>query len=114
MRLKSHKKMFYYSQRIWRNKIISDGLANTQDDYVYYYIHPFGRLGRLNSRATMTEIRASIVDDDFLLHEDMEKLLVIYDNLSSLNLISWDDFDILCGGRENARSYYNKRFSNFI
>jgi hypothetical protein len=75
MGLKTHKKMFYYSKRIWRNKIISDGIANTQDDYVYYYIHPFGRLGRLNSRATMTEIRACIVDDDFLLHGDMEKLL---------------------------------------
>lgn len=47
--------MFYYNEWItlWHNKVINDGPSNIQDDYVYYYIHPFGRL---NIKATMSHI----------------------------------------------------------
>lgn len=116
--LQSHKEMFYYCMRTWRNKIIGkDETSNVQDGYVYYYIHPFGRLGRLKRRATITHIRSSTVGVDYFLHKDMEKLLGIYNNLSSLThpgsgsqVTSWAEYDTLCGGRDRAREYYYHRF----
>jgi len=116
--LQSHKEMFYYCMRTWRVKIIGeDETSIVQDGYVYYYIHPFGRLGRLKRRATIAQIRSSTVGVDYFLHKDMEELLRIYHNLSSLThpdsgsqVSSWAEYDTLCGGRDNAREYYYLRF----
>ena len=116
--LQSHKEMFYYCMRTWRVKIIGeDETSIVQDGYVYYYIHPLGRLGRLKRRATIAQIRSSTVGVDYFLHKDMEELLRIYHNLSSLThpdsgsqVISWAEYDALCGGRDNAREYYYLRF----
>ena len=119
MELNNHNKMYYYIKRTWRNKVINDDRSHTHDDYIYYYIHPFGRLGRLHGKITMAHIRSSSIGVDYFLHEDMEQLLQIYENLSSQNLTqldgspltSWEDFDNLCGGRDNARDFYNMKFS---
>jgi hypothetical protein len=116
--LQSHKEMFYYCMRTWRVKIIGeDETSIVQDGYEYYYIHPFGRLGRLKRRATIAQIRSSTVGVDYFLHKDMEELLGIYNNLSSLTppgsgsqVTSWAEYDTLCGGGDNARNYYYHRF----
>ena len=117
--LQSHKGMYYYSSRTWRPKIIGkDEVSTVQDGYVYYYyINPFGQLGRLNRRASITQIRSSTEGVDYFLHDDMEKLLTIYNNLASLThpdsespVTSWAEYDLLCGGRDRARDYYYRRF----
>ena len=115
--LKSHKSMFYYCMRSWRDKVIGvDEPSIVQDGYVYYYINPFGTLGRLKRRATIAQIRSSTVGLDYFLHEDMEKLRTIYHNLSFLThpdtgseVTSWAEYDALCGGY-TAREYYYLRF----
>ena len=85
--------------------------------YVYYYIHPFGQLGRPNGIVALADIPSATEKVDYFLHDDMEKLLTIYDNLASLThpdsglpVTSWAEYDLLCGGRDCAQDYYYRRF----
>jgi hypothetical protein len=116
--LKYYKGKYFYRPYVYRGKIIGkDDPLFPQDDSVYYYIHPFGRLGRLQIKATIAHIRSSTVGVDYFLHKDMEKLRTIYRNLSFLThpdsgsqVSSWAEYDALCGGRDNARENYYLRF----